>query len=527
MDVGVYCKIWFRARVDRLFFKLKNVFTYEMKLCQNAYNWVLQNKYVIGILFFAACLRFPGFLHGLPTYPDADEPVMIAIAIKIFKGQFNPHFFYYPSLFFYLNAVFIACTHIVYHSLHALGIAAQEYTPYWLFFAVSRFANIIFSLTAVFFIYKIGLLYFSKRVGLFSMFILAILPYHIYHSVRAVPDSLMMTMTVISIYFSLKYLKEPKVTWLYSSAIFAGLAIGTKYIFPVPLAFILAKYFNDKKLKINFWDMQLCKAIGLVILTFLFTTPYLIFSANEFLNHLFFNYTHYRSSSAGSESEYSLLFYLKFLFTWGVTPLLFIASVAGIIYTIANNTIESIVLFSVPIVWLLFCSFYTITALHVVMIITLPFVIGAGVIVNKITTNWSRWLIIAIVCIIPLFKDIKHIACMKKPDIRYSVEQWINTHLSSGSVIAREEYTPFYDENKFTSIYIGICGLAFITPDMIRKKGYDYIISASHDRFLNNPKKHAEEIENYNNMLREFEIIKEFDPGQKYRGSKIQIFKID
>ena len=498
-----------------------------MKLYQNAYNWILQNKYVIGILLFAACLRFPGFLHGLPTYPDADEPVMIAIAIKIFKGQFNPHFFYYPSLFFYLNAVFIACTHIVYHSLHALGIAAQEYTPYWLFFAVSRFTNIIFSLTAVFFVYKIGSLSFSKRVGLFSMFILAILPYHIYHSVRAVPDSLMMTMTVISIYFSLKYLKEPKVIWLYSSAIVAGLAIGTKYIFPIPLAFILAKYFNDKKLKINFWDMQLCKAIGLVILTFLFTSPYLLFSFNEFLNHLFFNHAHYRSSSAGSESEYSLLFYLKFLFTGGVTPLLFIASVAGITYTIANKTRESFVLFSVPIVWLLFCSFYTITALHVVMIITLPFVIGAGVIVNKITTNWGRWLILAIVCIIPLFKDIKHIAYIKKPDIRYTAEQWIDTHLPSGSVIAHEEYTPLYDENKFKSVYIGICGLAFITPGTIRKNGYDYVISASHDRFLRYPEKYAKEIENYRNILSEFDVIKEFDPGKKFRGDIIRIIKIE
>ena len=108
-----------------------------------------ENVILFTIILFAACLRFPGLFHGLPVYPDADEPFIISIAVRIFKGQWNPHFFHYPSLCFYLNAALIGVTHVVYHTLHFLGVTSSPSTPYWMFFAAGRIASALLSLAAV------------------------------------------------------------------------------------------------------------------------------------------------------------------------------------------------------------------------------------------------------------------------------------------------------------------------------------------------------------------------------------------
>jgi len=60
---------------------------------------------IITILFMAFLLRIWGIDYDLPYIYHPDEPGYIIISQNIFKtGDLNPHFFNYPSLFFYINA---------------------------------------------------------------------------------------------------------------------------------------------------------------------------------------------------------------------------------------------------------------------------------------------------------------------------------------------------------------------------------------------------------------------------------------
>ncbi len=65
-------------------------------------EWVL----LLLILLTAAALRFWGAYFDLPYIYHPDEPVNIGIVQGMLAtGDLNPHAFYYPSLFYYLNAL--------------------------------------------------------------------------------------------------------------------------------------------------------------------------------------------------------------------------------------------------------------------------------------------------------------------------------------------------------------------------------------------------------------------------------------
>lgn len=498
-----------------------------MKLYKNAYNWIIQNKYIIGVLFFAACLRFPGFLHGLPTYPDADEPVIVGLAVNVLKGQINPHWFLHPSLYIYLNAFVIGCVQIAYHGLHALGFFSYDYTPYWLFFAACRFFNILLSLVTIVIVYTMTSLVKTRKAGIFAALVMAILPLHTMHSIRVVPNSITLCTITFTIFFSLKYLvKEKSVRWLYTAALFSGLAIGAKYMFVAPVSFLLAKWFKDRKEGHQFFDTPLFLSLGIVIGTFLLTTPFAVLSFREFIE--IGPLTQNAIYSAGP-TQYPFVFYVTSLFksSTGASPVIFLLFIGGLIIYMKENYEESLIIFIIPLTWLLFCSFYGLTFMRQIIIMSVPLAVFTGIIIEKFPRLWTQLLLLIILSISPMINNIRHIRNVKKPDIRYTASEWINENLPAGSRIAREEYTPYCDDNEFVCTYIGICGLAFITPGTIRKNGYDYVISASHDRFLRYPEKCAKEIENYRNILSEFDVIKEFDPGKKFRGDIIRIIKIE
>ena len=83
-------------------------------------------------------LRFWGIGFGLPNLNSRpDEIEIVARALRFFSGDLNPHFFHYPSLYFYLVASVFAVPFglrgIAGGSLETfLAEAAVDPSPYFL-----------------------------------------------------------------------------------------------------------------------------------------------------------------------------------------------------------------------------------------------------------------------------------------------------------------------------------------------------------------------------------------------------------
>jgi len=59
--------------------------------------------------------------QGLPSALDAGEPEIIERVVGMMKtGDYNPHFFGFPSLYFYVQLV-IACANFLVHAATGRG----------------------------------------------------------------------------------------------------------------------------------------------------------------------------------------------------------------------------------------------------------------------------------------------------------------------------------------------------------------------------------------------------------------------
>src|SRR5688500_9612094 len=57
-------------------------------------------------LLAAGLLRFWALPHGVPFSLQVDEPEVLVRAVRMMKtGDLNPHFYDYPTLYMYLQAV--------------------------------------------------------------------------------------------------------------------------------------------------------------------------------------------------------------------------------------------------------------------------------------------------------------------------------------------------------------------------------------------------------------------------------------
>lgn len=487
------------------------------------------NYDIIVILLFGALLRFPGILHGLPTYVLPSESEIISMSVAVLKGDFFYSWTFYGGLYFYLNAVLIGIIHIFYHSLYYIGLVQNIDTPYMLFYAASRGMNVLFGLILISSVYGIANRVSGRRAGVIAALIMALLPLPHTYSLQIAPDLLCTTLASVSIYFSVKHLSEKAGNrWLWLAALFSGLAIGTKYLFFSIVPFCAAKYFRDRENKVSFFDKRLIHAIGIVILTFLITTPISVLYIKQFfINGLLYAHKAYTSvDRPGAGAQNIPLAFIQSLFFNDLTPGIFLVSFAGFIIYAVTQFRKWMVISLGPLLWTILMCFYQVDVTNNIMILLTPLCVCAGIAIYSIPKRLLRYAVILVISIYPFMKEALYLNTLLKKDIRYSASEWIDKNIPQGSCVAWEDHRPFFNNEKFKCIHIGTCALAYMTPESVRNAGYEYVVSDFYEPMKHKPGLYKKEIDNYKKLLKEFEMIQEFEPGNSYCGNRVRIIKI-
>ncbi len=206
----------------------------------------VKKKYVVlillGILLLAAGVRIWGITYGLPcTYCRPDEDRLIRTSLRLTRDDPNPHYFIWPSFFFYFTrGLMEGCREVAswtgeekVHTLAALyrGNPAS-------FHLFMRFVFCGFGVMTIFFLYRLGKKMFSDRAGLIAAFFLSLSFLHGRDSHFAMLD---IPFTLLAVVFFLKvwdvYKKGRWWDYLWAG-LWGGLALATKYyglILIVPL----------------------------------------------------------------------------------------------------------------------------------------------------------------------------------------------------------------------------------------------------------------------------------------------------
>jgi len=136
-----------------------------------------------------------------------------------------------------------------------------------------RFPALIFGVLSIFMIYKVGKEILNQEVGLLSALILAISPFHIHYSQEARPYSLLMLLSLVSIYYFVKFMRfnNKKDIGIYIVSTLIG--IYTHYFIFFLLIFQNIYFFiyniKNKKL-VKDWLISQCT----IALIFLLYNPY-------------------------------------------------------------------------------------------------------------------------------------------------------------------------------------------------------------------------------------------------------------
>jgi len=229
---------------------------------------------VLFLFLFALALRFIGLTWGLPNaerwysyHPDERDIANAVFQLDFLAGQWNPHFYNYPSLFLYL-------TYIVHGAMAMLGFTHAPPETWsvlreiiWSGRLVSAFlgaatAPLTFLIAREWF--RVESKSETERTGkktdgaAFAGLLMALLPGHIQHSHFASVDVTATFFVALSLLFATRALRDKSETkWrakqLLLSALFAGFAAATKYnavivlVAPLLASWLCAKSTPEKE----------------------------------------------------------------------------------------------------------------------------------------------------------------------------------------------------------------------------------------------------------------------------------------
>lgn len=215
---------------------------------QKVFQVIRENKWIILIFLLAFVLRISGLKHGFPFIFHPDEPALVRSATGI-RFAANPAHFDWPHLHFYLN-FFLYFLFIKFRGgFQILGlqkIIEPVFPLVWsdplVFYFLSRLFDAFLGALTVIPIYLSGKTLFTKKAGLFSALILAILPFHVYVSHFALIDVPAVFWLSWALYFSSRILIEGKARNYLLAGLFVGLSASTKYHGGLSAVFVLLSF---------------------------------------------------------------------------------------------------------------------------------------------------------------------------------------------------------------------------------------------------------------------------------------------
>ncbi len=259
-------------------------------------------------LLAAALLRFWALPQGVPFSVQVDEPEVLLRAVRMMKtGDLNPHFFDYPTLYMYVQAL-VAVVRFLFGAMQGKWNALAQAPPE-AFYVWGRAVTAILGTATVWVVYRAGMRW-DARVALLSAVMFAVMPLHVRESHFVLTDVPATFFVMLTLLLSLRA-HERSTVWAFALAgAAAGLAGGTKYngvlaVFIPMIACAMTPATRPSRIVAMAWIVV--SMIG----AFLVVAPYTLLDLPTFLNQFARLSSEYRAPTAVSEAVW--LIYLKHL----------------------------------------------------------------------------------------------------------------------------------------------------------------------------------------------------------------------
>ncbi len=465
--------------------------------------------YLILIIGVGLLLRIWGSDWGFPLILHPDEPIIVEQSYELIKrNSYEPlrNYGTPDQLSIYLNRFIFEIISPIRFS--GRPVIETFETNRFFYYQTARVVTGVIGVVSVYLAYLIGL-EFSLSAGLIAALLFSLFPQLVIHSHYATPDVPITTLTLLTIYLSMIYLRSKNKKYIKYMSIVAAASVAEKYP-----GFLNLCMFGLVILIVNFktWNKLIIdwlKLSALFLLSLLVIAPFLIIRIDRVVAGIKFESG---SSHLGIELlgiRGNLEFYIKTLYdNSGVILITFI--ILGLIHILRNRHLKFIPLFLGMIYWISL----SILPLHwerwgLPMFVSplLIAAIGLDSLLNK-SIKYQKVLLIAAFlfsCTALTFYDWLSVAKLLAPDTRVIALDYLSSKNITSKNSIYEGYTPFSP---------GVTGNTKYNINELNDKNKKYFILSSslYNRYLVDRKLDYSKNIAFYNKVTNMKLTKEFKP---------------
>jgi len=311
------------------------------------------------VLAVAAAVRFWGIGFGLPhVHARPDELLIVSTALGFFTGNLNPHFFDYAALYIYilfaLLVVYYGWSRLAGWSTSAAHFVGGTHGRWPMFYLIGRGVNAIFGTLTVLWVYRIGRALFDQSIGLAAAIFLSLAFLHVRDSHYATTDVTMTLLVMCAMLSLVRLHQDRRARHAWSAAIYAGLAMGTKYnaaLLALPMVIVELFHAWPRRRDLRALVRETYLPLMAVVMTgtFLATSPYLLLDYQKALQDF---RALQESMSVGMTPPELLgsgwIYHFRFSLVHGLGIPLLLASILGIGVTARRDPKAALLLGAFP-----------------------------------------------------------------------------------------------------------------------------------------------------------------------------------
>jgi hypothetical protein len=411
---------------------------------RTAAGWAL-----LGLVVAALGLRLWSIRYGLPWIYNRDEEFhFVPVAVRMFGGSFNPHYFENPpALTYLLYAVFRLRFHAsgFRHTFDAHPTAVYE---------TARVAVALIGTLSVALVYWAGARWFDRRVGLVAAALIAFGFLPAFYGKFALNDAV--TVAPVAVAFAALALawEDGRLRWWALAGAAIGVATAVKYTAgALLLALALCALFRVvERGRVRAAIVPLLRIAALAGvcfgIAFFVLNPYAVFDFHAFRHQVAGqSATAGGSAKLGQTDTPGWLYYLWTL-TWGLGWLPALAAIAGGVLVLRENWRRGLVMVVFPLFMFVFLGgqarhfgrWFMPAYPAIVMLAAYATVRAADALGRR--RAWVLPALATLLVVQGLASTIRVDAVLARPDTRTLARSWVFAHVPRGTGVVQEPFVP-------------------------------------------------------------------------------------
>ena len=493
------------------------------------------------IIVVAALLRFVALGSGIPFNIGVDEPEIMNRVVQMMRtGDFNPHFFDYPGLYFYVQLGVAVLRFLAGATTGEWNALEQVDTPD--FYLWGRALTAILGTLTVVLVYRVGMRWGARHAAL-AAGLMAVMPLHVRESHYVLTDVPVTFFVTLTLLLTLGAHERERAASFALAGAAAGLAAATKYPGALVIVVPLIAVWMTLGTKPSRLIASLA-VLGGAVAAFLVAAPYTILDLPAFLNgyaHLAGYYSPKRLAEPAWVTYYK---HLSRSMDWPAFLLLLGGLGLGAVRAIRGpGRVRWTVTIVFPLLYYYFLSGQTLVFGRYLLPL-LPFVCvlaavgtvsGVSLLRRFDIPRAPRTAVIAALTAAalapPAWQSMNFVRTIARTSTVEQAYDWIRSSVPKGSSIVIETQALLLSPKAYKARNVPQLVLDSRVPgdhDAYVKDGVDYIVASSqkYGDAMTRPKDFPDLHGAYSRLFEESQEVMRFTPNAEHPGPEIRILRL-